>query len=54
MCIRDSTKPFPFEGRRRMQVALKGIEELSHHCDSLITIPNEKLITVLGLSLIHI
>jgi cell division protein FtsZ len=42
------TKPFAFEGRRRMQVALKGIEELSHHCDSLITIPNEKLITVLG------
>ena len=42
------TKPFPFEGRRRMQVALKGIEELSSHCDSLITIPNEKLITVLG------
>ena len=42
------TKPFPFEGRRRMQVALKGIEDLSSHCDSLITIPNEKLITVLG------
>jgi cell division protein FtsZ len=42
------TKPFPFEGRRRMQVALKGIEELASHCDSLITIPNEKLITVLG------
>ena len=42
------TKPVPFEGRRRMQVALKGIEELSHHCDSLITIPNEKLISVLG------
>jgi cell division protein FtsZ len=42
------TKPFPFEGRRRMQVALKGIEELGQHCDSLITIPNEKLITVLG------
>ncbi|MGH8104762.1 MAG: cell division protein FtsZ [Arenimonas sp.] len=42
------TKPFPFEGRRRMQVALKGIEELAQHCDSLITIPNEKLITVLG------
>jgi cell division protein FtsZ len=42
------TKPFPFEGRRRMQVALKGIEDLSQHCDSLITIPNEKLITVLG------
>ena len=42
------TKPFPFEGRRRMQVAQSGIEELSQHCDSLITIPNEKLITVLG------
>ena len=42
------TKPFPFEGRRRMQVALKGIDELANHCDSLITIPNEKLITVLG------
>ena len=42
------TKPFPFEGRRRMQVALKGMEELSQHVDSLITIPNEKLLTVLG------
>ena len=42
------TKPFPFEGRRRMQVALKGIDELANHRDSLITIPNEKLITVLG------
>ncbi|PJK14266.1 cell division protein FtsZ [Lysobacteraceae bacterium NML07-0707] len=42
------TKPFPFEGRRRMQVALKGIEELAQHVDSLITIPNEKLLTVLG------
>jgi len=42
------TKPFPFEGRRRMQVAMKGMEELSQHVDSLITIPNEKLLTVLG------
>ncbi len=42
------TKPFPFEGRKRMQVALQGIEELSQHVDSLITIPNEKLLTVLG------
>ena len=42
------TKPFPFEGRRRMQVALKGIEDLSQHVDSLITVPNEKLLTVLG------
>ena len=42
------TKPFPFEGRRRMQVALKGIEDLSQHVDSLITVPNEKLLSVLG------
>ena len=42
------TKPFPFEGRRRMAVANQGIEELSNHVDSLITIPNEKLLTVLG------
>ena len=42
------TKPFPFEGRRRMQVALKGIEDLGQYCDSLITVPNEKLLTVLG------
>ncbi|MCB1640645.1 MAG: cell division protein FtsZ, partial [Xanthomonadales bacterium] len=42
------TKPFPFEGRKRMHVALQGIEELSQHVDSLITIPNEKLLTVLG------
>jgi len=42
------TKPFPFEGRRRMQVAMKGIEDLSQHVDSLITVPNEKLLSVLG------
>ncbi|TXR52001.1 cell division protein FtsZ [Reinekea thalattae] len=42
------TKPFPFEGKRRMKVAMAGIEELRQHVDSLITIPNEKLLTVLG------
>lgn len=42
------TKPFPFEGSKRMQIADTGIEELSKHVDSLITIPNEKLLTVLG------
>jgi cell division protein FtsZ len=42
------TKPFPFEGVRRMSVASQGIEELASHVDSLITIPNEKLLTVLG------
>ena len=42
------TKPFPFEGGKRMQIAITGIEELAKHVDSLITIPNEKLLTVLG------
>jgi len=42
------TKPFPFEGKKRMLIADAGIEELSHHVDSLITIPNEKLLHVLG------
>jgi len=42
------TKPFPFEGQRRAAVAAKGIEELTHHVDSLITIPNAKLLSVLG------
>ncbi len=42
------TKPFPFEGSKRMAVAAQGIEELRGHVDSLITIPNEKLLSVLG------
>lgn len=42
------TKPFPFEGRRRMQLAEVGIAELAERVDSLIVIPNEKLLTVLG------
>ena len=42
------TRPFPFEGRKRMQVADEGIRSLSECVDSLITIPNEKLLTILG------
>jgi cell division protein FtsZ len=42
------TKPFLFEGSKRMQVAGSGIKELSQYVDSLITIPNEKLLSVLG------
>ncbi len=42
------TKPFPFEGGKRRQIASQGVEELSKHVDSLITIPNEKLLSVLG------
>ena len=42
------TRPFPFEGKRRSDIAQQGIDELSHHVDSLITIPNGKLLQVLG------
>ena len=42
------TKPFPFEGKKRYSIAEKGIAELSEYVDSLITIPNEKLLDVLG------
>lgn len=42
------TKPFPFEGRRRMAVANEGIKALAENVDSLITIPNEKLLKVMG------
>ncbi|MCK5639278.1 MAG: cell division protein FtsZ [Gammaproteobacteria bacterium] len=42
------TRPFPFEGSKRMTVASEGIDELKQYVDSLITIPNEKLLSVLG------
>ena len=42
------TKPFEMEGNKRSFVADHGIAELGKYCDSLITIPNQKLLTVLG------
>jgi len=42
------TKPFAFEGRKRMKIAEEGVKALSEHVDSLITIPNEKLKDVMG------
>ena len=42
------TRPFPFEGKKRQVVAEEGIRQLSESVDSLITIPNEKLLTILG------
>src|ERR1700685_72453 len=44
------TKPFQMEGSKRAMVADHGIAELGKFCDSLITIPNQKLLTVLGAS----
>ncbi|MXY63841.1 MAG: cell division protein FtsZ [Gammaproteobacteria bacterium] len=42
------TKPFPFEGQKRMDLAMLGIEDLQEHVDSLITVPNEKVLAVMG------
>ncbi|HEY9032360.1 MAG TPA: cell division protein FtsZ [Pseudomonadales bacterium] len=42
------TKPFRFEGSKRMRLAEEGIRELAQYVDSLITIPNQKLEAVLG------
>jgi len=42
------TKPFGFEGRRRMKQAEAGIEELRKHIDTLIVIPNQKLLGVVS------
>lgn len=42
------TKPFGFEGHKRMNIADSGIQALEEHVDSLIIIPNEKLVPVLG------
>lgn len=42
------TKPFSFEGKQRALAAEDGIRRLAEHVDSLITIPNNKLLSVLG------
>ena len=42
------TKPFELEGSKRMKIAKEGIKELIEEVDSLITIPNQKLLEVLG------
>jgi len=42
------TRPFSFEGKKRSKIADEGLRELQQHCDSLITVPNEKLLEVLG------
>ncbi|QIZ78537.1 cell division protein FtsZ [Ferrimonas lipolytica] len=42
------TKPFSFEGKKRSFYAEQGIDQLAQHVDSLITVPNDKLMKVLG------
>jgi cell division protein FtsZ len=48
LCVAVTTRPFSFEGKVRSQVADAGIANLSQYVDSLITIPNNKLLSVLG------
>lgn len=42
------TTPFRYEGKKRMSIARAGIEELGHHTDCLIVIPNEQLVSISG------
>ncbi len=44
------TKPFSFEGKQRMRQALAGINELRPYCDTLLVIPNDKILSVIGLN----
>lgn len=48
LTVAVTTKPFSFEGKMRLSTAEQGIANLSQYVDSLITIPNNKLLSVLG------
>src|SRR3990167_7783440 len=50
LTVAVTTKPFSFEGKMRLQTAEQGLANLSQYVDSLITIPNNKLLSVLGKS----
>lgn len=47
------TKPFDFEGHKKMKLALGGIEELRKYVDALIVIPNQKIFSLKSVSIIH-
>jgi cell division protein FtsZ len=42
------TRPFLFEGRKRMRQAEQGIAEMRKHVDTMIVVPNERLLAVVG------
>jgi cell division protein FtsZ len=48
LCVGIVTKPFLFEGRKRMRQAEMGIAEMRKHVDTMITVPNERLLAVVG------
>jgi cell division protein FtsZ len=41
------TKPFAFEGAKRMEIANKGMEQLKHHVDTIIAIPNDRILQII-------
>ncbi|WP_428739094.1 cell division protein FtsZ [Sulfurimonas sp.] len=41
------TKPFKFEGKKRLQLAESGLKELKKECDSIVVIPNDKLLSII-------
>jgi len=45
------TKPFDFEGKKRTKLALAGLEELKKECDSIVVIPNQKLLSIVDKNL---
>src|SRR5687768_13713648 len=48
LCVGIVTKPFLFEGRKRMRQAEAGIAEMRNHVDTMIVVPNERLLAVVG------
>ena len=48
LCVGIVTKPFLFEGRKRMRQAEMGIAEMRKHVDTMIVVPNERLLAVVG------
>jgi len=48
LCVGIVTRPFDFEGRKRSRYAMQGLEELKEHVDSLIVIPNQRLLNIVG------
>ena len=48
LCVGIVTKPFLFEGRKRMRQAEIGIAEMRKHVDTMIVVPNERLLAVVG------
>lgn len=42
------TKPFMMEGNRRLKIAEEGLKELRKHCDGIVVVPNDKLLTIIN------